>query len=56
MERSRDANRRKKELARLKHEAEKARCIVCRKKVSPEDRCSDGNYLHRECGYAASER
>lgn len=56
MERSRDADRRKKEQARLKREADKARCIVCRKRVSPEDRCSDGNYMHRECGYATSSR
>ena len=56
MERSRDADRRKKEIARLKREADKARCIACGKKVSPEDRCADGNYLHRGCGYATSQR
>jgi len=56
MERSRDADRRKKEAARLKRETERARCVVCGKRVSLEDRCSDGNYLHRECGYATSQR
>lgn len=56
MERSRDADRRKKEAARLKREAEKARCIVCKKRVSPEDRTTEGTYIHRECAYAESWR
>lgn len=56
MEKSRDADRRKKEKARMEREAAKARCVVCRKRVSPEDRCTDGTYLHRECGYATSSR
>lgn len=55
MEKSRDADRRKKEQERIRRETEKARCMVCGKKVSLEDRCNDGNYLHRECGYAASQ-
>ncbi len=56
MERSRDADKRKKEIARLKREADKARCAACGKRVSPEDRCSDGLYLHRECAYAQATR
>jgi hypothetical protein len=52
MERSRDADRRKKETARLQREADRARCVACGKPVTPEDRCQDGLYLHRECGYA----
>jgi hypothetical protein len=56
MERSRDADRRKKEQARLERETAKARCMVCGKRVALEDRCSDGSYLHRECGYAQSSR
>lgn len=56
MEKSRDADRRKKEFARLQREAEKARCMVCGEKVSMEDRCTDGGYLHRECGYRYSQR
>jgi hypothetical protein len=56
MERSRDADRRKKEYARLQREAERARCAACGKPVTMEDRCQDGLYLHRECAYATSSR
>lgn len=63
MEKSRDAARRKKERAvrkreqeRLAREASIARCIVCGEPVGMEDRCSDGNYLHRKCGYATSQQ
>jgi len=56
LERSRDAARRKKELARLEREASNARCIVCGEPVGVEDRCADGNYLHRACAYEASTR
>lgn len=56
MERSRDAARRKKEMARLQQDAEKARCMVCGEKVGMEDRCADGRYLHRECGHKYSQR
>jgi hypothetical protein len=56
MERSRDADRRKKAQVRLEREAEKARCLICGKAVTPEDRCEDGNYLHRECAYQSSWR
>lgn len=46
----------RKEYELLVRAAEKARCMVCSKPVSMEDRCEDGNYLHRECGYATSTR
>lgn len=46
----------KKEYERLVREAEKARCAVCGKEVTMEDRCSDGTYLHRECAYGTSTR
>jgi hypothetical protein len=46
----------KAEYERLVREAQKARCMVCGKPVEMEDRCQDGNYLHRECGYATSSR
>lgn len=54
MEKSRDAARRKKEIARREREVEDARCMVCDKPVALEDRCEDGNYLHRECAYQTS--
>lgn len=56
MERSRDADRRKKEYQRLQREAERARCVACGKPVTMEDRCQDGFYLHRECAYETSTR
>ena len=63
MEKSRDAQRRKKQEAYLKREKERlareantARCAWCGKEVSPEDRCEDGLYLHRECAYESSQR
>ena len=56
MEKSRDADRRKKEYARLEQEAARARCSVCGKPVAMEDRCEDGLYLHRECAYSTSTR
>lgn len=56
MERKRDAAHRKKELAKLARMADDARCLVCGKPVSVEDRCSDGNYLHRECAFGSQTR
>lgn len=56
MERSRDAARRKKELTRLERMAKEARCLVCGKSVSVEDRCEDGNYLHRGCAFQTQTR
>lgn len=56
MEKSRDADRRKKEYARLEQEARRARCSVCKKPVTMEDRCTDGLYLHRECAFKTSNR
>jgi hypothetical protein len=46
----------KKQLERDRREAEKAVCAYCGKKVTMEDRCQDGLYLHRECAYASSQR
>jgi hypothetical protein len=63
MEKSRDAQRRKRQEAYLKREEERlgrearaARCAWCGKEVSIEDRCEDGLHLHRECAYEASRR
>lgn len=56
MEKSRDAYRRRREEARREREVENARCLVCGKPASLEDRCQDGNYLHRECAARSSWR
>lgn len=56
MESARDAARRKRQLARLEQEAQRARCAHCGKKVTTEDRCQDGLYLHYECAYQTSRR
>jgi hypothetical protein len=46
----------KSELAKAERDAEKARCAVCGKKVTMEDRCNDGLYIHRECAYKTASR
>lgn len=63
MEKSRDAYRRRREEERIRRErerqareAQRARCAVCGKRVSIEDRCSDGLYLHRQCAHESSQR
>ena len=46
----------KRDRARLWREASKARCAVCGKEVTMEDRCNDGLYLHRDCALTVSTR
>lgn len=52
----RNLDRAKKELAHLRREAVIARCCVCGERVTTEDRCTDGLYLHRACGYNTAVR
>lgn len=46
--------KRKREMEKLRREAERSRCAVCGEKVTIEDHCSDGLFLHRHCAQASS--
>lgn len=50
----RDRAHRKRELEKLIREAMCATCVYCGEKVTMEDRCEDGLYLHRHCASKAS--